>query len=75
MNKYTKERLWHHSSKSFFDPIKKLQLSTFSTMKKIKSYVINNKVVPLQASNNLFSKMAIIAQKRSVNLKTAFQFH
>lgn len=55
--------------------MKKLQLSTFSTMKKIKSYVINNKVVPLQASNNLFSKMAIIAQKRSVNLKTAFQFH
>ena len=43
-------------------------------MKKIKSYVINNKVVVLQSSKDLFSKMAIIAQKRSVNLKTAFQY-
>ena len=43
-------------------------------MKKSESYVINNKVVPLQASKYLFSKIAIIAQRRSVNLKTVFQY-
>ena len=42
-------------------------------MKKIKSYVINSKVAPLQASKDLFSKIAIAALKRSVNLKTGFQ--
>ena len=26
MNKFIEERLWHHSTKSFFNPIKKLKL-------------------------------------------------
>ena len=43
-------------------------------MKKIKSYIINSKVVPLQASKDIFSKIAIIALKRSVNLTTGFQY-
>ena len=74
MNKFIEERLWYHSTKSFFYPIKKLKLSTFSKTKKIKSYIINNKVVPMQASKDLFSKLANIAQNRSVNLKAVFQY-
>ena len=34
----------------------------------------NNKVVSLQACKDLFSKIAIIAQKKSVNLRTVFQY-
>ena len=54
MKKFIKERIWHHSTKSFFDSIKKMKISTFSTTKKTKIYIINNKVVPLQASKDLF---------------------
>ena len=73
MNKFIEERLWHHSTKSFFDPIKKLKLSTFSTMKKTKSYVINNKVVLLQANKDLFPEIvSYYSTKKACKFKNSF---
>ena len=73
MNKIIEERLWHHSTKSFSDPIKKLKLSIFSTMKKTKRYVINNKFFHCKPAKTFFSKIAIIAQKRVCKF-TVFQY-
>ena len=59
---------------SIFDPIKKKTLANFTSMNKIKTCKVNSKVIPLQASKNLFAKIALVAQIRSLNLRQVFKF-
>jgi len=46
-------------TKCFFDPIKKMKLGK---MNKIKGYKVNSKIVPLQATKDLFAKISLVAQ-------------
>ena len=43
-------------------------------MNNIKICKVNSKVVPLQACKNLFTKIALVAQIRSLNLRLVFKF-
>ena len=43
-------------------------------MNKIKICKVNSKVIPLQASKNLFAKIALVSQIRSLNLRQVFKF-
>ena len=58
----------------FFTPIKKLQLKTFTIMKKKVKITINNKVVPIKSHSNLFGQLALIMQTREINLQNVFSF-
>ena len=75
-------RLWRISflkdcpirDKSFYDPLKKRKLKTFTTMNKSKEYKWKEKVVTLQANKEIFCKLAIIAQKIYVDLAALFKY-
>ena len=43
-------------------------------MNKIKTCKVNSKVIPLQASKNIFAKIGLVAQIRSLNLRQVFKF-
>ena len=74
MVQFIKEHLAVDSSKSIFDPLKKPKLGTFKSIKKIKVCKTKNKIMSLTSTGDLFSKIAIISQKRSVDLKTLFNY-
>ena len=74
MVQFIKERLAVGSSKSIFDQIKKSKLGTFKSINKIKVCKTKNKTMSLTSTRDLFSKIAIISQKRSVYLKTLFNY-
>ena len=74
MVQFINERLAVGSSKSIFDPIKKSDLGTFKSINKIKVCKTKNKIMWLTSTRDLFSKVAIISQKRSVDHKTLFNY-
>ena len=74
MEKFISERLSNERDKSFYDPLKKLKLKTFRSMNKYQEYKCKDKTVILHASKDIFFKLAIIAQKRSVDLKLVFEY-
>ena len=74
MVQFIKERLAVGSSKSIFDQIKKSKLGTFKSINKIKVCKTKNKIMSLTSTRDLFSKIEIISQKRSVDLKTLFNY-
>jgi len=73
---FTSERL-QSSAKSFFDPIRKLNLNTFSSLA-VKSTVSTKvgKQVTLKADRNLLARMLTIAQVRSdsFNLRNVLKY-
>ena len=74
METFTKERLSCTATSSLFDPMKKLQLKTFSTMKKVVNVSSNKKIVPMKASRNLFSTLCLIMEKRKLDLQDVFSY-
>ena len=62
MNTFISSQLSVNRTACIFDPIKKQKLATFTSMNKIKTCEVNSKVIPLQASKNLFAKIALVAQ-------------
>ena len=73
MDTFMEERLSDNAKKSFFDPIKKMNMPSFS-MRKKKLCKTQRKIVTIESSQNLFSKISIIAQKRSIYLKVLFRY-
>ena len=59
---------------SIFDPIKKMKLSTFSSMNKTKTCKVNSMITPVQASKELFAKISLVAQIRSLDMRSVFKF-
>ena len=51
-----------------------MKLVTFSSIKKVKPRKVNSKIVPLQATKDLFAKIYLVAQSRSFNLRPVFKF-
>ena len=70
MIKFKEDRL--SATKSLFDPMKKLKLKTFSYMSKTVKTTVNNKIIPMKATRNLFAHITIIMEKRHLDLKTVF---
>ena len=74
MKTFMSERLGNDPVKSNFDPIKKVKLASFSNIDKSKACKIKDKVFSLKVSKDLFSRVAIVAQKRSVDLRALFMY-
>ena len=55
---------------SFFDPVKKNKQNTFKNMNKVTTCKTKNASITLIATADLFSKIAIISQKRSTDLNS-----
>ena len=58
----------------FFDPIKKKKLATFTSMNEVKKCKVNSKTVPLPATQDLFAKILLVAQIRSLNMRVVSKF-
>ena len=74
MRKFLDIRLGEQRAVRFFDPIKKLKLATFSSMKKVKPCKVNSKIVPLQAIKDLFAKISLVAQIRYFDFRSIFKY-
>ena len=55
---FVKKKFGNESTLCIFDPIRKLKLLTFSSMNTTKAYKVNSKIVPMQASKELFAKIS-----------------
>ena len=53
----------------FYDPIKKLKLKTFSSLKKGTVIKGTEKEIVLKADNRVFGHMLLIAQNRKLDMK------
>ena len=73
MDTFIKERCTD-KSKDFFDPLKRINIETFSKLNKCVKYKCKNKHIKLVANTNLFAKLIIIMQKRSMDLKEVFKY-
>jgi hypothetical protein len=72
--KFIQTRLTEPITSSFFDPIKNMKLGTFGTMAKTKTFKVNSKMIPLQASEDLFAKISLVAQIRSLDMRAVFKY-
>ena len=68
MQSFIDKRLSNNPKASFFDPIKKMKTPGF-TVSKTKVCKTNSKIVSIETSNQLFSKISIISQKRNIDMK------
>ena len=74
MDEFIRDRFSEQKITCFFDPIKKKNLSTFTSMNKVKKCKVYSKIVPLQATKDLFARISLVAQKRSLNMRAVFEF-
>ena len=60
---------------NFGDPVKKLNISTFSSVaRKVTVESQKDKVVSINADRELFGRLLVVAKKREVNLKEVLSF-
>ena len=71
MKEFVNERLVDQTTE-FIDRINKLELGTFSTMQKTVRVQTNGKTVQFSAQRDIFGKVALIQQRRDVDLKEFF---
>ena len=74
MEEFVCDCLGKDRAKCFYDPIKLMKLGTFATMNKTKNCKVNSRIVPLQATKDLFAKIPFVAQIRSIDMRSIFQF-
>ena len=71
---FVKSRLTKEKTMSIFNPTKKMKLSSFSSMNKTKTCKVYPKIIPVQASKEIFAKISLVAQIRSLNIRSVFKF-
>ena len=71
---FVKTKLSKEKTMSIFDPIKKMDLSSFSSMNKTKTWKVNSTIIPVQASKELFAKISLVAHIRSLDMRSIFKF-
>lgn len=72
MQSFIEDRLVNQET-GFFDPLKKLKLGTFTKMlKKTVKVKTNGKEVQFSAQSDIFGKIALMQQSRSLDLKKVF---
>ena len=74
MDVFIRDHLSEKRIHCFFYPIKKKKLATFTSMNKAKKCKVNSKIDPLQATKDLFAKVSLVAQIRSLNMRVVFEF-
>ena len=74
MDEFICDRLSEKNIHCFFDPIKKKKLASFTSINKVKKCKVNSKIVPFQVTKDLFAKISLVAQIRSLNMRVAFEF-
>ena len=74
MDEFIRDRLSEKKIHCFFDPIKKKKLATFTSMNKVKKCKVNSKIISHQATTDLFAKISLVAQIRSLNMRVVFEF-
>ena len=67
------DRLSDESKVSIYDPIKKLRLQTFSSAQTV-TVKCKDKTIQVKAIRNLFGQIAIIMQKRELDLREVFKY-
>ena len=65
------ERLVNQTA-GFFDPLKKLKLGTFSSLRKKVKVKTNGKEVQFTSQSAIFGKISLIQQSRDNDLKKVF---
>ena len=72
MKNFIKNRLVDETI-DFYEPIKRLSLGKFSSLKKfkVKTY---NKVIQFSAQSDIFGKISLIQQNRKINLQEVFSY-
>ncbi|KAK3696845.1 hypothetical protein QZH41_003454 [Actinostola sp. cb2023] len=74
MKDFINNRLDHQET-SFWDPISKLKIKTFSTITKVaKIKTSNEKVLTINADRELFGRMVVVARKRDIDLKDVLSY-
>ena len=73
LNTFIEERLVKKTT-GFYEPIKKLKLSTFSKLKKSVKIKIQDKIVQFTAEKNIFGRIAMMSQHRNIDMKEIFAF-
>ena len=73
LNTFIGERLVKQTT-NFYEPIKKLKLSTFSNLKESVKIKMQDKIVQLTAEKNIFGRIAMMSQHRNVDMKEIFAF-
>ena len=69
MEQFVKDRLVEQKV-PFFDPIKKVKLKTFSTLKKVtKSKSSTGESISISTDRELFSRIVVVAKSRDIDLK------
>ena len=71
---FVKTKLSKEKTMRIFDPIKKMDLSSFSSMNKNKTCKVNSTIIPVQASKELFAKISLVAHIRSLDMRSVFKF-
>ena len=73
LNTFIGERLVKQTT-YFYEPIKKLKLSTFSNLKKSVKIKMQDKMVQLTAEKNIFRRIDMMSQHRNIDIKEIFAF-
>jgi len=68
------KRLSEDSTVSIYEPIKKQNLKTFSSMTKVKVTKVKDRTIPIKAQSDLFGWLAVIMQSRKINLEEVFEY-
>ena len=72
MNKLVHER--PVNTTQFFEPLRKLKLGTFSSMKKVIKVQTKSQVFQFIAQSNIFGKIALIQQSRKIDQKEVLSY-
>ena len=66
MEEFITSRLTENPEVEFFNPIKKMKLKTFSTMKKTITNKVKDKIIPVKSHSNMFDQLALLTQTRDL---------
>ena len=73
MKKYIYERILT-TTVDFYEPVKKLKLSTFKDLVKVFKISVKDRMIPLKYHSDVFAQITIKIQKRNVDLERSFIF-
>ena len=68
------ERLDISATKSFYDPLKKQRLKTFSDIKMKRSFKTQGRSIIMKTDRNLFVKMTLTGQTRKLDMKDVLSY-
>lgn len=71
---FVSDRCLSDPQKQFFDPLPKLQLKTFSSLKKVFKTKLKDKTVALASHVSLFTRLAFIAQNRKIDMRNVLTY-